>query len=384
MNFELTEDRRMLADSLSRYLREQYTFDTRRQIAESAQGYSSTHWQALADLGIIGALFSEAHGGYGGKGFDLAVVFEELGRALVVEPFLQTVLAGRLLAAAGEAGSRAAQALAERVITGQDIVAFAHGEPQAPLDALHVCTRATRSGPHWILTGQKAVVWQAEAASALVISARTAGDPTDTEGLSLFLVPADAAGLSLRGYPLIDGGRGAELELDQVQLEADALIGPEGGAWPAIERALGAGIVALCAEALGAMDAARQMTLQYLQERRQFGQPLGAFQALQHRMVELLLEIEQARSAVIRAAAELDNDNAQVREQALSMAKYTIGQAGCLVAEEAIQLHGGIGMTWELPLSHYAKRLIMIDHQLGDADFHLQRYIALGRASAAG
>ncbi|MFA7438279.1 acyl-CoA dehydrogenase family protein [Castellaniella sp.] len=379
MNFELTEDRRMLADSLGRYLREQYTFETRQQIAASAQGYSRQHWQALAELGVIGALFSDAHGGYGGSGFDLAVVFEELGRALVVEPFLPTVLAGRLLA---EAGAPAHLALVNRLIEGQEIVAFAHGEPQAPLDAVHVCTRATRAGEHWVLTGQKAVVWHAEAASAFVISARTCGQPEDHGGLSLFLVPADAAGLSMRGYPLIDGGRAAELSFDQVRLRSDALLGRAGGAWPAIERALGAGLVALCAEALGAMDTTRQMTLDYLRQRQQFGQPLGRFQALQHRMVELLLEIEQARSAVIRAAAALDDEDAQAREQALSMAKYTIGQAGCLVAEEAIQLHGGIGMTWELPLSHYAKRLIMIDHQLGDADFHLQRYIDLTRTPA--
>lgn len=374
MNFEPTEDRRMMAESLGRYLQDQYTFPVRDRIAKSPEGYSAEHWRQLAELGTIGALFTEAQGGYGGAGFDIAMVFEELGRKLVVEPLLPALLAGRLLA---DSDSDAHQALLAELIAGDRLVAFAHGEPQACLDAIHVQTRAERRGDHWVLNGRKTVVWQAEAADAIVLSARTTGEPSDTEGLSLFVVPAGTLGLTLRGYPLIDGGRAAEVSLENVELAADALLGAKGQAYPALERALGAGLLALCAEALGAMESAKQMTLDYLHDRRQFGVPLGSFQALQHRMVELLLEIEQSRSAVIRAAAELDNENRRAREQALSLAKFTIGRVGALVAEEAIQMHGGIGMSWELPLSHYAKRLIMIDHQLGDEDFHLQRYIEL-------
>lgn len=242
----------------------------------------------------------------------------------------------------------------------------------------HVATRAEKQVDGWRLNGAKAVVVQAEAADMFVISARTSDADTDERGLSLFIVPADAPGLSLRGYTLIDGGRAAELSLNDVTLPAEALLGSRDQAFAVIERVLGAGVLALCAESLGAMEAAKEATLEYLRTRKQFGIPIGSFQALQHRMGDVLLEIEQARSAVIRAAAAFDDDDRTARERALSAAKYTIGRVGTLVAEEAIQMHGGIGMTWELPLPHYAKRLVMIDHQLGDTDFHLARYMALG------
>jgi alkylation response protein AidB-like acyl-CoA dehydrogenase len=211
------------------------------------------------------------------------------------------------------------------------------------------------------------------------VSARNSGTVEDEVGISLFLVPADAQGLAVRGYPTIDGGRAAELTLQDVKLPANALLGAPGAGFATIENAVGAGIVALCAEALGAMDEAKKATLEYLQTRKQFGMFIGSFQALQHRMANMLLEIEQARSAVINAAAALSAERV-VRERALSAAKFSIGRIGTLVAEESIQMHGGIGMTWELPLAHYAKRLIMIDHQLGDEDHHLQRYIELGRS----
>jgi len=210
-----------------------------------------------------------------------------------------------------------------------------------------------------------------------VVSARTSGEVADPQGISLFLVPADTPGVQVRAYPTIDGSRAAEVVLEQVRLPATALLGSEGEGLASLEHSVGRAILALCAEALGAMDVARKATIDYLQTRKQFGKPIGSFQALQHRMADLLLEIEQARSAVINAAAALDADRL-TRERALSAAKFTIGRVGALVAEECIQLHGGIGMTWELPLPHYAKRLVMIDHQLGDEDYHLARFIALG------
>lgn len=375
MNFEHTEERRMLQDTLARYLNDQYAFETRDEIAQSAAGYSATHWQQLAEMGIVAALFDEDHGGFGGSGFDITVVFEELGRKLVVEPVLGTLMAGQTLAAAG---SEQQQNRLEQLISGEIKTAFAHGEPDSFFAMSHVATRAENQADGWQLNGAKAVVMQAEAADMFVISARTSGADTDQQGLSLFVVPADAAGLSLRGYTLTDGGRAAELSLNDVTLAADALLGQQDQAFAVIEQALGAGVLALCAESLGAMEAAKEATLEYLRTRKQFGIPIGSFQALQHRMGDVLLEIEQARSAVIRAAAAFDGDDRLARERALSAAKYTIGRVGTLVAEEAIQLHGGIGMTWELPLAHYAKRLVMIDHQLGDTDFHLQRYMALG------
>ncbi|MFT3816094.1 MAG: acyl-CoA dehydrogenase family protein [Rubrivivax sp.] len=380
MNFEQTEDRRMLADTLGRYLRERYAFETRDRIAKSAEGWSPAHWQEIAALGVVGAMFGEADGGYGGQGFDLMVVFEQFGRASVVEPFLGTLLVGRAIAAAGGDAQRAA--LADIVEHG-GVAAFAHGEPDSGYELSRVATTARRRGGGWVIDGGKAVVAHAEAAGVLLVSARTAGQVADEAGISLFLVPAKAAGVSMRGYRVIDGGRAAEVTLSGVEVGDDALLGREGEGLPILERAVGAGLVALAAEALGAMDAARDATLEYLRTRRQFGVPIGSFQALQHRMADMLLEVEQVRSAVINAAAALDDPDRTRRERTLSAAKVLVGRVGTLVAEEAIQLHGGIGMTWELPLTHHAKRLVMIDHQLGDGDHHLERYIALGKGGAS-
>ncbi|RQH05463.1 acyl-CoA dehydrogenase family protein [Paraburkholderia dinghuensis] len=381
MNFQHTEDRRMLADSLNRFIAEQYGFDTRDKIARSAEGFSVDMWRRFAELGVIGALFDEAHGGYGGQGFDVAVVFESLGRGLVVEPFLDTLIVGRALAHAGNA---AQQETIAALIDGSQIVALAHDEPGSHYEASRVTTRATKRGDQWVLHGAKGVVQHAEQADLLLVSARTScdlpGGEFDEAGISLFLVPRNAQGVSVRGYRKIDGGRAGEVTLDDVMLDAHAIVGVEGQGFATLEHATGYGLLALAAEALGAMDVTRDYTLDYLRTRKQFGVPIGSFQALQHRMADLLLEIEQARSSVINAAAAIDAPRAE-RERALSAAKYSTGRIGARVAEESIQLHGGIGMTWELPLSHYAKRLVMIDHQLGDEDHHLARYIALGRSA---
>ncbi|AOK53937.1 pimeloyl-CoA dehydrogenase small subunit [Burkholderia stagnalis] len=375
MDFRHTEDRRMLADTLNRFIAEQYAFPVRDRIAQSAQGFDRTMWERFAELGAIGVLFDEADGGFGGAGFDIAVVFECLGRGLVVEPFLGALLAGRALALAG--GDAQRERLAA-LIAGSASAAFAHDEPGSHYELTTVRTRAEKSGDGWVLNGAKGVVDQGAQAAFFVVSARTAGNDDDAHGIRLFVVPADAYGVSLRDYRKIDGGRAAEVRFERVALPADAALGdPHDGA-ALLERVLGYGLLALSAEALGAMDVAKEHTLEYLRTRKQFGMPIGSFQALQHRMADLLLEVEQARSAVINAAAQLDAPRA-VRERALAAAKVSIGRIGTLVAEESIQLHGGIGMTWELPLSHYAKRLVMIDHQLGDEDHHLARYIALSK-----
>jgi alkylation response protein AidB-like acyl-CoA dehydrogenase len=376
MNFELSEERKMLAESLSRFIELRYPFEVRNAIVKSPAGYSADLWREFAGLGIIGALFNPEHGGYGGAAADLAVVFEALGRGLVVEPFLgNAVLAGGAIARLGNASQK--QIIAH-IIDGSRVAAFAHGEPQARYEIARVATRAERAGDGWKLNGAKAVVQHAEGADLLVVSARTSGAVDAPDGICLFLVPAKTPGLALRGYPLVDGGRAADLTLRDVTLPAAALLGAQGEAFATIEEVVGRGIVALCAESLGAMSVAKEATLAYLRTRKQFGVPIGTFQALQHRMADMLIEIEQMRSAVINAVAALDGERG-ARERTLSAAKYSCGKIGTLVAEECIQLHGGIGMTWELPLSHYAKRLVMIDHQLGDEDYHLARYIALGR-----
>ena len=377
MNFEHTEERRMLADSLNRFIAEQYGIETRNRTAATEQGYSTEMWEKFAELGVIGALLREEDGGFGGGGFDIAVVFEALGRGLVLEPVLgSAVLAAEAISFAGNAEQKA---VLEEIAAGATIATFAHDEPNTHYELARVQTTARREGDAWVLDGVKAVVQAAEQANVFVVSARTSGEVGSEDGISLFLVPQGAPGVSIRGTPTMDGGRVADVTFAGVQLSGAALLGEEGKGYATLERAVGRGILALCAEAVGAMEAAKEATLDYLRTRKQFGVPIGSFQALQHRMADLLLEIEQARSTVINAAAALELDRI-TRERALSAAKMSIGRIGTLVAEECIQLHGGIGMTWELPMAHFAKRLVLIDHQLGDEDHHLERYIALGRA----
>ncbi len=355
----------MLGDTLRRYLAGKAPIDVRNKAAYGDTGYSPGIWRGLAELGVIGALFDEAAGGFGGGGFDIMVVFHEIGRALAVEPFLGALMVGQALAAAGRPDA------IEGIVAGTTIAAFAHAEPQDRATGDPLATQAHRDNDGWTIDGAKAVVAHGEAADVLLVSAQT-----DT-GIGLFLVPRDSVGLTVRGYANIDGGRSAEVALRGVTLPDAALVTEDGAA--AIAAAEAAGLLALSAEALGAMEIARDHTVDYVRTRKQFGVPIGKFQALQHRIATMLLEIEQARSAVINAADAFATDAAA---RALAAAKYTVGATGQLVAEEAIQLHGGIGMTWELPLSHYAKRISMIDGQLGDQDQHLQRYIALGRADA--
>lgn len=369
VDFQHSEDRRMLADTLERMLRDKYHFEARQRIAQSTSGFSREMWQRFAELGALAALFDEAHGGMGGSGFDIMVVFEAIGRGLVVEPLAGALMAGRILAATHHGDAL------EQLIGGARIILLAYEEDDTGADVTRIAVRAERDGVGWKLSGTKAAVHQAESADDFVVAARTDGSPGDANGISLFLVPADALGLRMRGYPLIDGGRGADIAFTDARLAADSLLTHDG--YPVLQHAIDCGLLALAAESLGAMEVVKQSTLDYLQTRKQFGVPIGSFQALQHRMADLLLEIEQARSAVINAADRL-NAEPLLRARTLAAAKYTAGRVGTLVAEESIQLHGGIGMTWELPLAHYAKRLVMIDHQLGDEDQHLSRYIALG------
>ncbi len=366
MNFELTEERQMLQDMLRRYLRENYGAEARNKIIESQAGFSAEIWAGLAELGVLGALFTEDQGGFGGAGFDIAIVFEELGRAGVVEPVAETcVLGGQILAAAGRAD------LVEQVIAGGLHLALAHGEPSSRYDLAQVATTAAAKGDGATLNGRKAVVSNAEAAGHLIVSAREA------DGLSLFLVPRDAGGVSLQGYPQIGGGRAAEITLDDVDVPKDARLGAPGGALALLEPAVAAGTVAICAETLGAMETALRLTTDYLGTRKQFGRPIGTFQALQHRLADMLIELEQARSIVILAAGHLEAEPA-LRDRHVSAAKHLIGRVGRMIAEESIQMHGGIAMTQEYELAHIAKRIVMADHRLGDTDHHLERFIALG------
>jgi alkylation response protein AidB-like acyl-CoA dehydrogenase len=373
MQLAYNEDHRMLAETLQRFVANEYAFEIRDAAANSALGYSPELWSQFAELGIIGALFEESAGGFGGSGADIALVFEGLGRGIVAEPFHAVLRGGGCLAA----GNDAQRQLLESVIAGESLVTLAYCEAGSDYAPDAVATTAARDGDAWVVDGSKIAVPFGDVADSIVVSARTSAGAGDTHGISLFVVPRTAAGLSSNAFTNVDGGASADLVFDQVRVGDDALIGHKDGGYPILESALNRGVLALSAESLGVMAVTSQLTLDYLRDRRQFGVHIGSFQALQHRIVEVIIAIEQARSAVANAASALD-ENEQRAGRALSAAKYTIGRTGRRVSEEAIQMHGGNGMIWEVAVAHYAKRLVMIDHELGDEDFHLQRFIALG------
>lgn len=374
MELDLGPARQMLAASLRRLIGERHRPGFRTSVAHSGLGYGLQMWREFAELGAIAALFEESVGGLGGDGADVAVVFEELGRGLVMEPFLPTLIAGRTLALTGGYTD-----LIRPAIEGTTLLTFAYYEPQGRYALSEVVSRAVHTASGWRITGSKAVVPHLSCATHILVVARTAGAAGDPNGVALFLVAPNAEGLSRREYALIDGGRAGELQLDGTP---GVLLGAAGEALPNIERAVASGVVALCWEAVGVMEYLKTATIEHLRTRHQFGGPIARFQALRHRLVTLAIEIEQARSAAILGAAALEGPPEE-REKAVSAAKLTIGRVGTLVAEESIHMHGGMGMVWELPVSHYAKRLVMIGHQLGDEDHHLTRYIRLRDEFAA-
>lgn len=363
MDFSIGDDRQMLADTLTRYFADNFDWKAREAAIDSEAGFNREVWNGLAELGVLGALFGEDAGGFGGSAWDVSVVFAEIGKALATGPFLATLMAGKLLEAAGDNGTLGSVLAGEKLLTfANDSAIGANGRPTAPVEA-------NGSGAAVTLSGAKGVVDYLGSADLVVVTADHGG------GTSAFLVETAASGVGIRDYPLIDGGSAGELTLDNTPA---TLIGEAGKAGDALEAATAIGLIACCWEAVGVMDVLRDQTLEYLRTRKQFGIPIGKFQALQHRMATLALEIEQARSAAINAAAGYDSDST-TRDKAASAAKYTIGKAGRIAAEEAIQMHGGIGMTWELPMSHYAKRITMLNQLLGDDDHHLARFMQLTR-----
>ncbi|MCO4823533.1 MAG: acyl-CoA dehydrogenase family protein [Amylibacter sp.] len=371
MNFDLTDERQMLQDGLRRYLNDAYSANARAAIEDAETGFSAEIWNGLAEMGVIGALFREEDGGFAGEGFDLALVFEELGRIGAVDPLIDTaVLGGGLIA---ELGSGAQKEMIEAVISGAAHLAFAHGEPTSRFDLSRVETAAKKTANGYMINGRKAVVVNAPSAETLIVSARTSGKASDADGISLFIVPTNADGVTLRSYSVVGGGLAAEVILNDVTAD---LLGNEGTAHDAISQVTARATLAICAEALGLMESIKMLTNEYLKTRKQFGVPIGKFQALQHRLADVLIEIEQARSAVINLAGHIDA-TPEVRDLHVSATKNLIGDAARLVVEEGIQMHGGIGMTMEYELGHLAKRLTMIDHRFGDTTFHLERFIEL-------
>jgi len=379
MNFEFKEEQLQLADALKRWIARDYGFEARRAIVQSSAGVSEQAWATLAELGLTALPVPEEQGGFAGDAVDMFVVMQELGRGLVVEPYFATVLGAEFVRLGGSHA-----ALLERVATGELKLACALGERQSRHDMRDIATRAEQAGDGWRLSGEKKVVLHGAQAGVLVVSARSAGGQRDEDGITLFAVPADAPGLRIVEYRMLDGQRAADVHLDGVQVGAEALIGAPGDGWAILEAALDYGAGLLCAEAVGAMDALFAATLDYLKTRQQFGVPIGKFQALQHRMADMYIHLEQARSMAMLAAVRLRGDNAAERRQAVSAAKYRVGQAARFVGQQAVQLHGGMGVTDELPAAHYFKRLSTIELTLGDADHHLARFMAQpGFAGAA-
>jgi pimeloyl-CoA dehydrogenase small subunit len=377
MNFEYSEEQRLLADTLKRFLATGYAFEARAKIMGSTAGYSEDVWATLAEMGLLGIPFASDHGGFGGSAVDVMIVMEAIGEGLVVEPYLATVgLGGQFVARAGTAAQQ--KRILPTLIQGKTKLAFAHTERGARYDLRQVSLPARASGDGWLLDGEKCMVLHGGCADLLVVSARTAGSHTDARGISLFLVERAAPGVGVTEYRTLDNLRVADVRLSGVTVPRDALIGPEGDGFPLAEEVVDYATALLCAEAVGAIKYAHDAILDYLKTRRQFGVPIGSFQALQHRMVDILISYEQARSLACLACVKVDTAEANERRRVVSAAKIKIADACRHVSQEAVQLHGGMGMTEELKISHTFRRLTMIAQTFGDADHHLERFAGGG------
>jgi alkylation response protein AidB-like acyl-CoA dehydrogenase len=373
MDFNLSKEQELLRDGLRKFLSTRYDLEKSRSAAKTGAGWQPEIWRSFADeLGILGATVGEDVGGIGGGPVELMVITEALGHALVVEPYVDTVVVcgGLLRRACGERAS----ALLSDVVAGTAIVALAAAEAEFGDRWQDAATTAERDGEGWILNGSKTMAMTAPLATHLLVTATT------SEGLSLFLVDLDSVteGLSLRGYRTVDDRRAADIVLDGVRLPADALLGDEGRAWPSLEQARDEGAAAVCSEAVGCMRKVLADTVEYCKQRQQFGVPIGSFQVLQHRMVDMHIEVEQAFAAVLLAVLHLEDD-ATVRARSVSAAKATVGRAARFVGQQAVQLHGGMGMTEELAIGHYFKRLTAMQFEFGTTDHHIGRYAALTR-----
>ena len=372
MDFDLSEEQRLLRDSVDRLLADTYTFEKRKGYLAEPEGWSRSLWSRYAELGLLGLPFAEEHGGFGGGGIETMLVMQGLGRVLALEPYLASVvLSGTALRLCDNAARRSD--LLPQIAQGKVVTAFAHGERQARYDLSDVLTTAKPKGGGWIIDGAKSVVTHGDSAGKLIVSARTKGDRNDPGGIALFVVDAKANGVARRAYRLRDGMGAAEITLAGVEVGGDALLSEAGAAFPVIERVVETGIAAMAAEAVGAMETMQKMTLEYLKTRQQFGRAIGDNQALQHRATEMFVALEQGQSLAMLAAMMVDEPDAKERQRNIAMVKVGIGQAARFVSQNAVQLHGGIGMTEEYAVGHYFRRCMVIEHTFGDTAHHLSR-----------
>ncbi|MCP4298979.1 MAG: pimeloyl-CoA dehydrogenase small subunit [Gammaproteobacteria bacterium] len=374
MDFSLNEVQEMLADSIDKFIDNEYAFDTRQTYAASESGYNADVWATIAELGWTAVPFSEDDGGFAGDQRDIMVMMQRFGRGLVVEPFLANIiLAGGILKRAGNAQQK--QQWLQPIIGGKLQATVAFTEPQARYDLANIATAAKADDNDWILNGRKGFVLNGGTSDLIIVPARSAGEQSDASGITLFAVPTDATGVSLKPYHTVDGLRAAELELQDVVVDADGVLGALGGGFAPLDAAIDDATLAVCAEAVGIMHVLKDKTIEYSKSRSQFGVPIGSFQALQHRMVDMLTACEQAQSLLLWAAitcAAGDHD----AKRAISSIKYLVGTSGQTLGEEAVQIHGGMGVTWDLDVAHYFKRLTAIGQLFGNADWHLDRLAA--------
>ena len=371
MDFTYTHEQQQFSDALRRWCERDYTFEHRKKIVTSDSGTSDAAWATLTELGMLALPIPEEQGGFNGAAIDMQVVMHEIGRGLIIEPYFSTVFGAQFLKLAG-----GHDALLARVAGGELKLACALGEKQSRHDLFDIATTAAPAGDGYVLNGSKTVVLHGAQAELLIVSARSSGAQRDTAGISVFAISRDTAGVQVRDYRTIDSQRAADITLANVHVPATALLGSVGGGWELIDAAADYAITLLCGEAVGAMEALNNATLDYLKTRQQFGAPIGKFQALQHRMADMFMHLEQARSITTLAAMKVASLDATERRRTVSAAKARVGQAMKYVGQQAVQLHGGMGVTNELPAAHHFKRLTMIELTLGDTDHHLARFVA--------
>jgi len=376
MDFDFSAEQRMLKESVDRLIADRYDFESRKKYLKEEPGFSKGMWAQYAQMGLLGLPFDERYGGSGGGAVETMIVMEAFGRGLILEPYISTVvLGGGLVQLAGNEAQRAA--ILPKIAEGQLLLAFAYAEPQSRYDLADVACTARRDADGWILDGAKSFVLHGDRADQLIVSARIGGDRRSPEGIGLFLVDRNAAGVACRGYQTQDGLRAAEFKLGGVKVSSNDVLGDPSTALPVIQRVADHALAAIAAEAVGAMAAAHEITIDYLKTRKQFGAPIGSFQALQHRAVDVLVHLEQARSMALFATMMRDEPDANERSKAISAATVQIRRSGKFVGQQAVQLHGGIGMTLEYKIGHYFKRFTAMECTFGDTDHHIA---ALARA----
>ena len=373
MDFSFTEEQSLLQDSVQRFVQNSYEFETRQKLVKTEEGFSRDNWSSFAELGWLALPFAEESGGFGGTAVETMIMMEEFGKGLVVEPYVTTVImAGSIIEAGGSTAQK--EGVLAEVMAGTKLAAVAYVEPQARFNLADVTTSAVASDEGYTLNGFKGVVLGGPSADVLVVPARTSGEQRDRDGITLFLVDASAEGISRRDYPTIDGGRASEVTINNVSVGAGDMLGEAGGGLGLLEIGINNGILAVCAEAVGAMEVLYKTTVEYCKTREQFGQPIGKFQVLQHRMVDMFMEHEQAKSLLYMAAIRMSEDDDVAARKAISALKVQVGKGGRFVGQNAIQLHGGMGMTDELNVGHYFKRITAVETLFGNADFHLKQY----------